>query len=104
MKRIPLLLALSTAIGFSATCRAADLVETPVYDWSGFYIGVHAGYGDPNYDGVFDSSNLPAEPSGAAFAKDITADGFIGGIHAGYNVQTGKLVWGVEADATFLDF
>lgn len=80
---------------------AADLPVkarlAPAYDWSGFYLGAHVGYGDaqigPNANplpaqGVF----LPPSPTG-----------ILGGYQAGYNRQFGnKLVLGVEVDATFI--
>lgn len=46
--------------------------------WHGWYAGFHLGYGD-------------AGP----------ADGFLGGAQVGYNWQSGRLVYGLEADATW---
>jgi outer membrane immunogenic protein len=58
------------------------------YDWTGFYVGGHVGYGfaDKNWqDG---------------FGLDVshTANGFLGGGQAGFNYQTGMFVFGVEGD------
>lgn len=33
----------------------------------------------------------------------IDAEGFLGGVHAGYNLQSGNLVLGIEGDAEFSD-
>jgi outer membrane immunogenic protein len=51
--------------------------DQPYYssNWQGLYAGVHAGFGDSG-----------------------SADGFVGGGQIGYNWQTGRLVYGVEAD------
>ena len=85
----------------SAPAIAADLPKGPVYkaapapvfNWTGFYGGVNAGYGwDPNYvlerpAGTFDIP-LFLEPQGA-----------FGGIQIGYNWQFAR-TWliGIEAD------
>jgi high affinity Mn2+ porin len=91
-----------------ATCSVATAADLPVnlpvkapiraviYDWTGFYVGGHFGYGDASFgpgtnpiplQGVF----LPHSPTG-----------LIGGFQAGYNRQlSNHLVLGVEADASF---
>jgi high affinity Mn2+ porin len=91
-----------------ATCSAATGADLPanfpvkapirsvIYDWTGFYVGGHFGYGDASFgpgtnpiplQGVF----LPHSPTG-----------LIGGFQAGYNRQlSNHLVLGVEADASF---
>jgi outer membrane immunogenic protein len=53
----------------------------PVFNWTGMYLGVHAGYG---------------------FSDDL--DGFTGGFQLGYNWQFSRnIVFGIEADATATD-
>jgi outer membrane immunogenic protein len=59
------------------------------YDWTGFYVGGHVGYGwaDKNWTdgfGLFDVSHK--------------ADGFLGGVQGGYNYQIGQFVLGLEGD------
>jgi outer membrane immunogenic protein len=69
---------------------AAPVVITPVFSWTGFYAGVHAGalIGE----GKLDSAKF----SGA---------GFIGGVHAGYNYQfDGGFVVGLETDIDYSSF
>src|ERR1700736_3493646 len=71
-------------------------IRLDVYDWTGFYVGGHFGYGDASFgpgtnplplQGVF----LPHSPTG-----------LIGGFQMGYNRQLANhLVLGVEADASF---
>jgi high affinity Mn2+ porin len=92
-----------------ATCSVAVAGDLPanlpvkapiwsaIYDWTGFYVGGHFGYGDASFgpgtnpiplQGVF----LPHSPTG-----------LIGGFQAGYNRQfSNHLVLGVEADASFV--
>ncbi|TPL35997.1 outer membrane protein [Mesorhizobium sp. B2-4-6] len=91
MKQLLLATALVLATG---TAYAADVLqEAPVaasYDWTGAYIGVNAGGGF----GTFKLS-----PSGGGPGSiDLSASGFLGGVQAGYNWQSGQMVYGVEAD------
>lgn len=71
-------------------------------NWAGAYFGAHAGTGEASYDGVFDSGE--GDPLLQSFASDLDLDGAVGGVHAGYNWQTGAFVHGIEADITFTDF
>jgi outer membrane immunogenic protein len=57
------------------------------YNWSGFYAGVNAGYG-------FGTSTW----SGLAVATEIKPKGFMAGGTAGYNWQSGAIVYGIEGD------
>jgi outer membrane immunogenic protein len=78
---------------------AADLsVRTPVYkapvppvssNWSGFYVGGHAGF-MWGRSTVFDEGNL--------LEKNAPTNGFVGGALAGVNWQTGAWVLGLEGD------
>lgn len=69
---------------------------TPVFDWSGLYVGGHAGYGG----GSFGPNTNPLPQQGIVFPHSIT--GLIGGYQAGYNLQlANKWVLGVEADLSF---
>lgn len=88
----------STGLSFAADPMV--VVETPAYaafDWSGAYIGVHGGYGWGDSDfRDSDGFNL----FGQSF--NVDSDGFIGGVQAGYNFQSGNLVAGVEAELGYL--
>ena len=68
----------------------------PVANWSGFYVGGHAGYGwgSSNYDVVFAGFGTLANGS-------ANASGAFGGIQAGYNWQNGKFVFGPEIQYTW---
>ena len=88
---------------------AADLplkAPPPVvaaWNWSGFYIGGHGGYGwghnsqtdinDPFFTGKFPTFNVPG----------FDPKGFLGGVQAGANWQTGAIVTGLEGDLSFAD-
>jgi high affinity Mn2+ porin len=91
-----------------ATCSfalAADLppnmaskapVLKAVYDWTGFYVGGHFGYGG----GSLGPDTKPLPEQAVVFPHSVT--GLIGGYQMGYNRQfANHLVLGIEADATF---
>ena len=90
------------ALGMAAaeSAKAADTAlplktvrAAPVYDWSGFYLGGHTGYGG----GSFGPNTNPLPQQGVFLPHSIT--GLIGGAQAGYNLQLpNKWVLGVEAD------
>ncbi|MBB6179061.1 outer membrane protein [Pseudorhizobium flavum] len=83
----------ATLAAFSAA-NAADAVDqipeapiayeqpAPVKDWSGAYIGAYGAYDWGRFDG---------DREGA----------FGGGVFGGYNMQSGQIVYGVEADAGY---
>ena len=59
------------------------------YDWTGFYIGGHVGYGWAKKDWQ-DSFGL--------FNLSTDANGFLGGGQVGFNYQIGQFVLGAEGD------
>ncbi len=102
MKKI--LLASVALFGFAGAASAADLpvrsappapivAAAPIFTWTGFYVGVNAGYGWSNDD--FDAID----------AADVDDDGgFVGGAQVGYNYQIGSFVVGLEGDIQYADF
>jgi len=88
---------------FAIPALAADLpayAPEPVpvssaYDWSGFYAGVHVGYGWGE-NGYTASTNPP--PPAFSYSTDHDSDGFIGGAQVGFNIQSGNWVFGLEGD------
>lgn len=116
MKKI--LLSSVALLAFSAGAMAADLpsrrapapvvAAVPVFTWTGFYVGVNAGYGWHNDDSNA-SVGVPAgavgvgSPAGTITFGDSEGDGFVGGGQIGYNYQTGSFVIGVEADIQWAD-
>ena len=86
------------AIGFVASSFATQAADIPrpvykgmhpvvaYYNWTGFYVGVNAGYGWGN-------SAWSAAPTASNKPK-----GWLAGGTLGYNYQTGSIVWGLEGD------
>lgn len=66
----------------------------PAVNWAGFYIGAHGGYGSSRILGAYDEF-------GDNGAFDIDPRGGVGGLQAGYNIQSGAWVYGVEADGSW---
>jgi outer membrane immunogenic protein len=103
---------IATSAGFAAAAmsgaQAADMpikaprdVE-PAANWTGWYIGAHAGAAwqktDVTTDSSFhDGSSYFPNPN-ASFSKT----GFIGGGQIGYNWQHGNFVFGLEGDISGL--
>ncbi|MBR0901075.1 outer membrane protein [Bradyrhizobium liaoningense] len=92
MKKV--LLASACLFALAAPASAADLAARPytkapiapaaVYNWTGFYLGVVGG-------GAWENARDPKMQGG-----------FVGGT-AGYNWQTGNVVFGIEADGAWAD-
>jgi outer membrane immunogenic protein len=80
----------------ASSAFAADIAEPPpsAYDWSGLYLGLHAGY-------LWGDVEIEEEGEAAAEGGDI--DGFVGGALAGFNIQLDPLVLGIEADIGWTD-
>lgn len=92
---------IAIAIAAGGPVLAADMPARPVYkaspppqaifNWSGFYIGGHIGYGS----GKFDFNTGVGNGSGGSL---------IGGLQLGYNWQSGSVVWGLEGDVSAARF
>jgi outer membrane immunogenic protein len=75
-------------------------VASPVYSWTGFYVGAHLGaaWQDPRATGAYvDDDAVRNTVTNAA-----KSSGFLGGGQIGYNWQTGIFVYGLEADISGL--
>jgi outer membrane immunogenic protein len=86
----------------------APVLADPGYNWSGFYIGVNAGYGFADRHNV----NLTLPPffsfpdtaGSVPTALSLSPRGFIGGAQAGYNWQFNRSwLFGLEADLNGTD-
>ena len=68
--------------------KAPAMVAAPMFDWSGFYVGVNAGYGwgDTHHDFAGGTHG------------DFDVDGWLAGGTIGVNWQTGQWVFGLEGD------
>jgi hypothetical protein len=103
------LLTVIAVFGFASITHAADMpVKAPppppvaaLYNWTGFYIGTNAGWhrskdADPasvSFDNSF-CCGLDAVFN-EVLPVTLTATGFVGGLHSGYNWQLSNI--GVEA-------
>jgi outer membrane immunogenic protein len=98
-----------SALAALTSIRTADAADLPTYrppaqvapasyNWSGFYIGGHLGYGWGEHD------ITPTGKIGLMVPPfSVDHDGFIGGVTAGWNYQYGRIVLGVEGEATWSD-
>jgi outer membrane immunogenic protein len=88
------------ALGAAGPATATDLLGrpagmgAPVYDWTGFYAGGHAGYGwgsslwefpDDSFWNLAPGDRISIDPSG-----------WLAGGQVGFNYQTGSWLFGVE--------
>lgn len=71
------------------------ILRPEAFDWNGFYVGAHAGYGEGNLQGDW----CPSECEFPMSALDL--NGGLGGAQAGYNFQMDSLLLGVEGDISF---
>ena len=103
--RAPLMALLPLAM--SATIAAAadvpyKAVPVAAYDWSGFYAGVHAGYGWSRSAGKADPLPSPQDVGLDPNTLDLHSKGALGGLQAGYNWQFApNWVAGIEADISW---
>ena len=65
---------------------------SPVYNWSGFYVGGHLGYG-------WSKTDVHDHLTGLSGSADPS--GFLGGGQIGFNWQTGAFVFGIEGDGSW---
>ncbi len=63
-------------------------------DWTGTYLGVHAGGGNSRILGTYDEV-------GDHGSLDINPQGFLGGVQLGQNWQIGPWVYGIEVDGSW---
>jgi outer membrane immunogenic protein len=77
-----------------SSAYAADLEAPAAYDWSGLYVGLHAGY-------LWGDVDIDEEDATAATGGSI--DGFVGGALAGFNFELDPLVLGIEGDIGWTD-
>lgn len=69
----------------------------PGFDWSGFYLGAHTGYGYGNTNATLRDT--------AAINSSNGFGGPVGGLQAGYNLQLpSHVLIGVETDVTFPNY
>jgi outer membrane immunogenic protein len=99
--------ALAADLG-ARTYTKAPAMMAPVSNWTGWYVGVNAGWAgganEVSTSGAASPANTASPPNAAAMAAGATSsfkgsNGFIGGGQFGYNYQVSPLfVAGFEAD------
>jgi outer membrane immunogenic protein len=111
MKKLTFLAAAAIAIGAAVPAVAADLpartytkapvaIPSPLYDWSGFYIGINGGGGFSHK--CWDLDVNPGGRVGPEGCHDATG-GTVGG-QIGYRWQMTNWVFGLEAQGNWADF
>lgn len=104
----------SMAPAFAADMAArpytkAPMMMEPAYNWSGFYVGVNAGYTFGDRNDITTEGQTPVNVANVAAGfrpGNVRNDreGFIGGGQIGYNWQwTPNWVFGVETDIQYVD-
>ncbi len=79
----------------AAPPAAPFIAAVPVFTWTGFYVGAQVGYGwNANENDIVLPTGFVVQSGD--FGDE--GDGFLAGVHAGYNVQLGSFVVGVEGD------
>lgn len=80
----------------------APLPPPPAWSWTGFYVGINGGYSvgvDP-FNQTFAAGGMV---SSSSIESRVTPKGGLFGGQAGYNFQTGNIVFGVEGDIQWAD-
>jgi outer membrane immunogenic protein len=98
---------LAAGIAFAALCGASALAADvptkapvykavePMFNWTGFYVGGHAG-------GLWSDKHWTFVPDPTSTASP-DPKGLLGGLQAGYNFQYGSWVFGLEGDFSWAD-
>jgi len=78
----------------------APVVYVPAFTWSGFYVGLNAGFG------WADSGDVIVNGPNAAASGILSGGGgdgaFVGGGQIGFNWQSGAFVYGLETDIQYV--
>jgi outer membrane immunogenic protein len=111
---VALLFVVAGTVGTSAadlarTYSKAPVAVAPIYNWTGFYVGLNAGgawnESNPTTTTLFPVAAYFADSSvtaiGQAGNQHIDRAGFTGGVTGGYNWQINNAVIGVEADFNY---
>jgi outer membrane immunogenic protein len=99
-------LALSGAASAADLSRPAPMYKAAapaeaIFNWTGFYIGAHVGYGwaSKDWDQTFAGFGAPLDRT----VTPVKPQSFLGGGQIGVNWQTGQWVLGLEADGSWTD-
>jgi outer membrane immunogenic protein len=76
-------------------------VAAPIFNWSGFYLGGHVGYGQGKYD--VDTATVVGGVVVDTASNAFNLDGWLAGGQIGFNWQVDQLVFGIEGDMSWTD-
>jgi len=90
-----------SALILTATLVRADGYQPryagpPPFSWTGLYIGTNEG-------GAIGRSNVHDPFGPSIFGDTVTAPGGVAGVQLGYNIQSGRTVYGVDATVDWAD-
>ena len=88
--------AASSAMAAAVPVKGGYVEPPQAFSWSGFYMGVHGGYGWGSSDWTLNGGFI----TGTANPR---SRGFLGGIQGGADHQFGNWVAGIEADLSLID-
>jgi outer membrane immunogenic protein len=88
--------AISAVLILSAPAKAGESSN-----WTGLYVGAHAGYAWGDWDGTLATTAGPLLISNPD--RTISDEGFLGGLQVGYNLQSNGIVFGIEGDISWAD-
>jgi outer membrane immunogenic protein len=103
---------MGTALAADLPVKAPPLAVGPVYNWTGFYVGLNAGgaWNDARDDvyptgcfltNVACGGGAPNNPLRSDSVR-LSGSGFTGGGQAGYNWQVGNWLVGIEGDISYV--
>jgi outer membrane immunogenic protein len=104
------MLVASTMAGSAAdmAVKARPMVAPVAWSWTGFYFGAHVGAGWGPTESTLTAINITPVPPGGTIPLNVplsqnSRSGFLGGVQAGYNFQSGWAVFGVQGDIAATD-
>jgi outer membrane immunogenic protein len=101
---VALIVALAPAFAADIPVKAPAVkapAAAPIFDWSGFYVGLNAGYAWGRTRATDVGSAVGWGTQGTRWSAD--GNGFTGGLQAGARMQTQNWVLGIEGDLGYLD-
>jgi outer membrane immunogenic protein len=108
MKKLVLAVGAAAFLGSAPFVFAADMPMkalpppvSPMTDWSGFYIGVHGGYGWNGTNDWSTGSELIGSSGLSGGSSWDALKGPLAGGQIGYNWQVERLVFGVQGDGSW---
>lgn len=100
---------LTSTAGYAAdmAVKAPIMAPAPVWSWTGFYGGVHIGAGWGTTESTLTRLAvvppiIAPVPLNLPFSQN-SRSGLLGGVQAGYNWQSGPVVFGVQGDFAGMD-